>query len=325
MLAGFANQIARQSIAEYRARLAYESIEKQVIERTQLLSEALDFNESILLNSPLPMAVYAANGQCVLANDAKARLVGTTRDALLAQNFNNIASWQQSGLLGECQKSLTDHCSRQGEIHIMTSFGKNVWLEYQITPAKLHGEDHLLIQYVDLTERKKLEEELRHYAFHDSLTGLPNRRLLLERLEQALLTSKRQHSYGAMLFLDLNKFKQLNDVHGHEIGDLLLIEVAHRLRKLLRERDTIARIGGDEFVVLLEELGAEPDQALEQASAVAKKIQTALNAEYILGDIRHHGSACIGIKLFLGEEADPEWILRGADAAMYEEKKRTAR
>ncbi|MGR9087108.1 MAG: PocR ligand-binding domain-containing protein [Gammaproteobacteria bacterium] len=325
MLVSFANQIAKQSLAEHRARLAYESVEKQIVERTQLLSEALDFNETILLSSPLPMGVYAADGRCVLANEAKARLLGATREALLAQNFHHLASWKKSGLLDECLRALADHQLRQGEIHAVTSFGKEVWLEYQVTPVKLQGEVHLLIQYVDQTERKKLEHELRHYAFHDSLTNLPNRRLLLERMEQALRTSKRQNHYGAVLYLDLNRFKQLNDMHGHEVGDQLLIEVAHRLQNLLRESDIIARIGGDEFVILLEELGAASDQAAELALAVAQKIHAALEAEYILGNIRHRGAACIGIKLFFGEDADPDRILREADAAMYEEKKRAGR
>jgi diguanylate cyclase (GGDEF)-like protein/PAS domain S-box-containing protein len=320
MLVGFASLIASQSLAEHRAIIAYKSVEKQVAERTQLLTEALDFNESILLNSPLPIGVYAANGQCILANDAHCKLVGATRDTLLSRNFNNIVSWQESGLLDSCRVALAQHNSQHGEMHVVTSFGNEIWLEYQVSPAKLNGEDHVLVQFVDLTQRKKLEDELRQFAFHDSLTRLPNRRLLLDRMEQAFRTSKRQNSYGAVLFVDLNKFKQLNDQHGHDVGDRLLVEVAHRLQNLMRESDTVARIGGDEFVVLLEGLGEEPDEASAQAAAVAVKIHAVLRMEYVLGDILHHGSASVGLRLFLGDDGDPDQILKEADAAMYKEK-----
>lgn len=296
-------------------------LEQKVLERTQNLSEALNFNKTILLNSPLPIGVYAANGQCILANEAYAKIAGTTRDALLEQNFNNIASWQASGLLQDCLAALKHYTPRHREIKVVNCFGKKTWVDCQILPTRLNGEYHLLMQFTDLTERKQMEEKLRHIAFHDSLTRLPNRRLLLDRLKKALRNSSRQNSHVAVLFLDLNKFKQLNDSHGHDVGDRLLIEVAHRLQQLVRDNDTVARLGGDEFVVLLEGLSAIPEQAAEQADVIATKIRSALSEEYIFGDIRHLGSASIGIKLFLGDQGDPDQILKEADAAMYEAKK----
>ncbi|MBK1642759.1 hypothetical protein CKO12_12945 [Chromatium okenii] len=324
MLVGFASQIAKQSLAEHRARIAYETVEKQVIERTQQLVEAFSFNETILVNSPLSMGVYAANGQCVLANNAYAQLVGATREALLDQNFNNIASWQQSGLLDDCQTALASQTLRQNKIQVVTSFGKNICLEYQISPVTLNGEHHLLIQFVDLTEHEQLEEQLRHFAFYDFLTGLPNRRLLLSRIEQASRTSRQRGNYVAILFIDLNKFKQLNDVHGHDIGDQLLIETGNRLLKTVRKHDTVARLGGDEFILLLEELDADFNKASEQAHSIAEKIRTALSAEYIFGELHYHSSASIGITLFLGEEGNPDQILKEADEAMYTEKNKLA-
>jgi diguanylate cyclase (GGDEF)-like protein/PAS domain S-box-containing protein len=266
------------------------------------------------------MGVYAANGQCVLANNAYAQLVGATREALLAQNFNNIASWQQSGLLDDCHTALASQTLRQNKIQIITSFGKNICLEYQISPVTLNGEHHLLIQFVDLTEHEQLEEQLRHFAFYDFLTGLPNRRLLLSRIEQASRTSRQRGNYVAILFIDLNKFKQLNDVHGHDIGDQLLIKTGSRLLKAVRKHDTVARLGGDEFVLLLEELDAEFNKASEQAHAIAEKIRTVLSAEYVFGELHYHSSASIGITLFLGEEGNPDQILKEADEAMYTEK-----
>jgi len=174
----------------------------------------------------------------------------------------------------------------------------------------------------DITGRKRLEEELRAIAFHDSLTRLPNRRLLLDRLEHALLSGKRQQDHLAVLFIDLNQFKQLNDTHGHDAGDLLLVEVARRLKLGVRESDTVARLGGDEFVILLEGLGDDGDQASEYAASVAGKVRQVLSEEYDLGGIRHVGSASVGIKICREGDNDPDQILKEADAAMYEAKRR---
>lgn len=300
-------------------------LKKLVEERTRHLSETLNFNETILMYSPLSMGVYAENGQCILANDAYAKLVGDTRERLLAQNFHNIASWQQTGLLSDCQAALSQHSPQYREVNMVNSLGKEVWLECRILPTHLNDKAHLLMQFIDLTERKRFEEELRHIAFHDALTKLPNRRLLQDRLQQALRTSKRQNTHVAVLFLDLNKFKQLNDAYGHDVGDQLLVEVAERLRLQVRDCDTVARIGGDEFVVLLEGLDANLDKATEQANVIAGKIFSSLSEEYLLGNIRHHGSASIGIKTFLGDECDPDQILKEADEAMYKAKKGEAR
>jgi diguanylate cyclase (GGDEF)-like protein/PAS domain S-box-containing protein len=173
----------------------------------------------------------------------------------------------------------------------------------------------------DLTENKRREDELREIAFHDSLTRLPNRRLLLDRLQQALHNSKRQNSHAAVLFLDLNKFKPLNDTYGHNVGDQLLIEVANRLLKEVRSSDTVVRLGGDEFVVLLQGLDAAVEKANEQASLIVNKIRAVLGEEYSLGGVVHHSSASIGMKLFIGDECDPDQIIKEADAAMYEDKK----
>jgi diguanylate cyclase (GGDEF)-like protein/PAS domain S-box-containing protein len=307
---------ARDELAQMNARL-----EAIVMARTRQLTEALDFSETILLNSPLPMGVYAAGGQCVMVNDAYAGFVGATREALLAQEFHAILAWQQTTLLGDCLAALQRRVPHQGEANAVTSFGKVVSFEYRILPTQLKGEDYLLVQFFDLTERKRMEDELRQLAFHDSLTRLPNRRLLLDRLEQALRTGQRQSSHLAVLFLDLNRFKQLNDAYGHDVGDRLLVEVAARLRRVVRESDTVARLGGDEFVVLLEGLAMRPDQAMAQAAAVCCKIEAALSAEYLLGTVRHQGSVSIGIALFLGKDLDPDQVLKDADAAMYEAKR----
>jgi PAS domain S-box-containing protein len=141
-------------------------LEETVAERTRNLADALEFNKTILLSSPIPVGVYAASGQCVLANDAYAQFVGATCEALLAQNFHNIVTWQESRLLGDCLTALAHHAPQQGEAKVLSSFGKDVWCEYRILPTLLNGTDHLLIQFFDLTARKTAEAELIHHRDH---------------------------------------------------------------------------------------------------------------------------------------------------------------
>ena len=182
----------------------------------------------------------------------------------------------------------------------------------------------------EITERKRLEEQVRQLAFHGTLTRLANRRLMLEHLDQAMSASKRSHHHGALLFLDLDNFKSLNDTHGHSVGDLLLIEVAERLKACVREADTVARFGGDEFVVLLCELDTQPAEASEQAIAVAEKIRIRLSDLYVLqaapsgpatGTIEHQCTASIGVAIFRGRDESQSSVIDRADAAMYQAKK----
>lgn len=158
-------------------------------------------------------------------------------------------------------------------------------------------------------------------AFYDSLTHLPNRRLLMDRIEHALASSERNKSGGALLFIDLDKFKTLNDTLGHEIGDLLLQQVAQRLVSSVRKSDNVARLGGDEFVVMLENLSEQPIQAGAQTEAIGEKILAALNQPYQLAVHKYHGSASIGAALFNGHQHSVDELLRQADIAMYQSKK----
>jgi diguanylate cyclase (GGDEF)-like protein/PAS domain S-box-containing protein len=183
----------------------------------------------------------------------------------------------------------------------------------------------------DITERKNAEEQVRNLAFYDTLTHLANRRLLNDRLGQAMSISKRSGQYGAVMFLDLDNFKPLNDTHGHDAGDLLLIEVARRLTRCVREVDTAARFGGDEFVVMLCELDAAKDLSVAHAGIVAERIRAALAEPYFLTSkqegnagivVEHHCTSSIGVALFIGHEASPEVTLKWADMAMYQAKER---
>ncbi|MDD5384292.1 MAG: diguanylate cyclase [Gallionella sp.] len=188
---------------------------------------------------------------------------------------------------------------------------------------------HFVAIMQDITERKQAEKQVRTLAFYDALTQLPNRRLLNDRLGQTMAACKRSGRYGALMFLDLDNFKPLNDTYGHDVGDLLLIEVAHRLTSCVREADTVARFGGDEFVVMLSDLDADKAESTAQAGIVAEKIRVTLAEPYLLACkqegnaeaiIEHRCAASIGVALFINHEAGPEEVLKWADMAMYQAK-----
>lgn len=181
----------------------------------------------------------------------------------------------------------------------------------------------------EITKRKLLEEQVRQLAFFDPLTKLANRRLFDDRLAQALAASKRSAGLCALMFLDLDNFKPLNDLHGHAVGDLLLIEVGSRLQACVRQMDTVARFGGDEFVVLLGELSTDPAQSAQQACAVAEKVRERLAERYALlaeqedgttQEVVHRCTASIGLVVFSGKNALPSEVVEAADAAMYQAK-----
>ncbi|MDD4910799.1 MAG: MASE3 domain-containing protein [Sideroxydans sp.] len=183
------------------------------------------------------------------------------------------------------------------------------------------GRVELLVgSHIDITERKNAEAEIHNLAFFDSLTRLPNRRLLIDRMHFALANSLRSKLYGAVLFLDMDKFKTINDTLGHDYGDLLLIEVSERILFCVRDSDTVARLGGDEFVVLLEGLDAEPEEASRKAALIAEKIRVALVHSYVLHEHEQHSSPSIGVCIFQGVEDSVESLLKHADIAMYQVK-----
>lgn len=285
------------------------------------LNSILKFTEAIISNSPMPIGVYSAEGQCVEANEAYANLAGASREALLAQNFHKNEVWRKSGLLRECLIALAQNVPRECEVETVTSFGLYVATVCRISPTQINGSTYLLIQIIDLTERKRIEEELRQMAFHDTLTRLPNRRLFMDRLQQALFRAKRNNKRIAMLFLDADKFKNLNDNYGHDAGDQLLIEIARRLRVTVRERDTVARLGGDEFVILLEGLHPDPIKVEIYLKSIVAKIRDTLNQEYLLGDLHYSCIVSIGVKLVEEDQDDLEQIIRAADISMYEDKR----
>ena len=172
----------------------------------------------------------------------------------------------------------------------------------------------------DISARKKAEADIERLAFFDALTGLPNRRLLIDRLQKAIASSTRRTTHGALLFIDLDNFKILNDTLGHHMGDELLKQVATRLSECVRGIDTVARLGGDEFVVMLEELSSHAIEAGAQVEAVGKKVLLALNQQFVLGGQQHHSSPSIGVTLFFESQHSVDELLKRADLAMYQAK-----
>ncbi|MHB8354573.1 MAG: putative bifunctional diguanylate cyclase/phosphodiesterase, partial [Burkholderiales bacterium] len=201
-----------------------------------------------------------------------------------------------------------------GSVHYLATRGKLV-CDHQHRPLKVNG------VVFDITEWKKAQSEIHSLAFYDALTGLPNRRLLMDRLHQALVSSERNGLVGAVLFVDLDNFKTINDTLGHVHGDSLLQQTANRLSSCVREEDTVARIGGDEFVVMLENLSADDHEAATLAEFIAGKILVTLGHLYQVASHEYRSTCSIGITLFSDRQRAADELLKQADIAMYQAKK----
>ena len=219
----------------------------------------------------------------------------------------------------------------QDEVAYCRRDGSIVWCEVTTHFARNDSNEMILLGVMrNITERKKAEEQIRNLAFYDTLTQLPNRRLLQDRFSLVISACKRNNRYAAVMFIDLDNFKPLNDEHGHNVGDILLVEVARRIVSCVREVDTVSRFGGDEFVVMLSELDADKATSVAQASVVAEKIRQSLGEVYRLTVLQegrldpliveHHCTASIGVVLFNNHGVTQEDLIRLADAAMYQAK-----
>ena len=214
------------------------------------------------------------------------------------------------------QQRLDKQKKHQTEPHEQVfSNGHTIQITERATP-----DGGLVISYNDVTAWRQASAEIESLAFYDPLTNLPNRRLLMDRMQQSIAASVRSGQFGALLFLDLDHFKTLNDTRGHEVGDMLLRQVAQRLTTCVRREDTVARLGGDEFVVMLHELSAQREEAAAYTRRVGEKILRKLNVPYTLGDYVHHSTSSIGATLMGGAIQSSVDLLKQADIAMYQVK-----
>lgn len=247
---------------------------------------------------------------------------------LTPASYQNVQHWiaerSQMFRSGQSRANYTE------EVEQIRRDGSTVWTEMTAHFAyNLQGDLIVLGLTRDISERKKAEEQIHNLAFYDHLTKLPNRRLLLDRFGLVIAACKRSKRYAALMFIDLDNFKPLNDEHGHDVGDLLLIEVAQRMTACVREVDTVARFGGDEFVVMLNELSTDQEVSMQRASDIAEKIRQTLAEPYHLRLVRegadplmveHRCTASIGVVVFDRHFSSREDLLRLADDAMYQAK-----
>ena len=297
----------------------------------KLLEICIDhLNDAILITEAEPIS--EPGPRIIWANKVFYERNGYRPDEIIGQSPRILQGPESDrSVLDKVRHALERWQSIRAETLNYRKDGSTYWNEFEIVPvANEKGwYTHWVSVQRDITERKQIEFQVHQLAFYDTLTQLPNRRLLSDRLTQAMSAGKRSGLYGALIFLDLDNFKSLNDQHGHALGDLLLTEVANRLTACVREVDTVARFGGDEFVVVLSELGKNKDVSKQQASIIAEKIRSTLAKPYLLklrpegyakNIVEHHCAASIGVTLFFNHEASEEDILKWADDAMYQAK-----
>lgn len=279
-------------------------------------------NVRLLLNSTAE-AICGIDlaGNCTFANQSFLTLLGyTALTHVIGKNVHQLTHHSYpDGTPFPVEQCRLHHAIHEGlQVHLDdetlwradgTSFPAEIWTHPQMTNNSLVG---AVMTFIDITERKQMEIELQRMAHYDVLTGLPNRALFSDRVQQTLAEAKRNQTGLAIMFIDLDKFKPVNDNYGHAVGDLLLKEVAHRIREAVRESDTVARIGGDEFVVLLKHIKDRQDALL-----VAEKIRHTLNMPFVLSTLSLGISSSIGIAIFPDHGASEVELCKHADAAMY--------
>ncbi len=299
-----------------------QNLRKSVEARKQM--EQQQRIAAIAFESQDAMLVTDQNGLILRVNKSFKQITGYTSEEVIGKNPRMLVSDRQNETFYAAMwESISNTGACKGEVWYQRKNGEIYPVYLNINAVK--DEDGRVSNYVgsfaDITLRKSAEEEIRTLAFYDHLTGLPNRRLLQDRLKHALASSVRSGKTGALLFLDLDNFKALNDTLGHDFGDMLLQQVAQRLTACLREGDTIARLGGDEFVVILEGINEQTIEAAEYTETVGEKIIAALNVAYQLGSHAQHSTPSIGATLFTGHQQSIDSLLKQADIAMYQAKK----
>lgn len=307
--------LADNVMSHLNLRLSHQHI-RQYVDDLQLAATIFDFSSEA-------MVVTNAQNRIITVNPAFIAITGYSLDEVEGQNPSLLSSGKQDkAFYKEMWHILNTVGYWNGEVWNKRKNGEVYaeWLSINIIfnpdrSTRLH-----VAIFSDITKKKQADELIWQHAHFDHLTQLPNRRLLLDRLKCALLTSAANGREGALLFIDLDNFKTINDTLGHDMGDLLLQQVAQRLNSCVREGDTVARLGGDEFVVMLENLGDKSIQAEMLAEMIGKKILAVLNQPFQLGTGNYFSTPSIGITIFNGKVDQVETLIKQADLAMYQAK-----
>jgi diguanylate cyclase (GGDEF)-like protein/PAS domain S-box-containing protein len=277
---------------------------------------------AVAFSSQSGMVITDATGRILRVNPAFTRLTGYSAEEAIGKTPSLLNSGRHDELFYQRMwGALKEKGYWQGEVWNKRKNGQ-IYAEMLTITAIVSSDghtSHYVGSFTDITESKQAEAEIHRLAYYDALTTLPNRRLLQDRLSQALASTARSGLYGAIFFIDLDNFKGLNDTRGHDIGDLLLLEVAQRLRAVVREGDTVARLGGDEFVVLVESMSEDATEAAAVAKQVGDKLREAIDRPFLLNDYEYICKLSIGVSLFHAQDTVEE-LLKHADLALYQAK-----
>lgn len=294
-----------------------EAYTAELLHHRLLLSKVFDSSYSGVI-------ITDVDGLIVEVNPAFTELTGYGKAEFLGTKSRNLLSdtedqYSVENILNLLKKE--KHWEGEVRIHRKDEGLFQAWLLMNAILDDSGNATNYVLIFSDISKQKEAETKIHQLAYFDTLTGLPNRRLLIDRLKQAIAVAARTQNHGAILFLDLDDFKTLNDTKGHLVGDLLLIEVAKRLTASVREVDIVSRQGGDEFVVVLQNLSKNATEAARQAEYVAEKIRKALSEKYILDRYESRSTPSIGIILFQGKDPSVDVLLKHADTAMYQAKR----